>query len=158
LAPRSEPVKVSKQDHYITTDKHINSTFYALNNNETQKNSSAELFEWFGPEFDDLLERWSEESSSSGRTGSESSSAADPYSPNSDMSDNGAPFEDVFYEQLLRFSASSTSSSNFVNRSCVQKDLAPHNGGQQANTSYGIEFFLPGYTENTGVLWTNKAT
>ncbi|XP_020905240.1 uncharacterized protein LOC110243469 [Exaiptasia diaphana] len=145
MAPFPEPVKVAKQDHH--TNKHT--SCYAYNGHDnTHKNS--ELFEWFGPEFDDLLERWSEESSwSDGRTGSETSSAADPYSPNSDISDNGSPFEDMFYEQLMRFQATTS-------KPCVQKDFL-HVPSKQVNSS-GLEFFSPGLKEHTSAFRTHKTT
>lgn len=142
------PVKAMKQDHYPS--KHMNS-YYSFNNHEAQRN--AELFEWFGPEFDDLLERWSEESTTSSngsgpaRTGSETS--YDPYSPNSDMSDNGgSPFEDVFYEQLMRFQ--STSCKQHQEHS--QNTMSAHH----MNPS-NLEFFLPVYNENSSMLWTHKS-
>lgn len=143
MAPFPETVKFAKQDHH--PNKH--STRYAYNDYDNMHKNS-ELFEWFGPEFDDLLERWSEESSwSDGRTGSETSSAADPYSPNSDISDSGSPFEDVFYEQLMRFQST-------TNKPCVQKDfLQPH----QVSSSTALEFFSPGLTkEHSSVFRTHK--
>lgn len=150
MATPDYPVKTMRQDHY--TSKHMNS-FYSLNNHDAQRNT--ELFEWFGPEFDDLLERWSEESttSSSGsvpaRTVSETSS--DPYSPNSDISDNGgSPFEDVFYEQLMRFQSSSYKQHHLEHS---QNNMSAHH----MNTG-NLEFILPAYTENPNVLWTHKTT
>lgn len=148
MAADHPAVKTMRQDHYPT--KHMNS-FYSLNNHDAQRNS--ELFEWFGPEFDDLLERWSEESTSSssssgpGRTGSETSS--DPYSPNSDISDKGvSPFEDVFYEQLMRFQSSS----------CKQQDYTQNTMSSHHMNSGNLEFFLPAYTDNASLLWTHKTT
>lgn len=148
MAP--EPVKAIKQDHY-TNSKHMNCAFHSFNSHDTQQ-KNTELFEWFGPEFDDLLERWSEESTTSSgsgaghHTGSETSSSTDPYSPNSDISDTGAPIEDVFYEQLMRFQ----STTNKQQRDHSQGTVSHH-----VNSS-GLDLFLPGYSENTNVLWAHK--
>lgn len=167
----TEPVKVPKQTHFTTTNKNGSQQHNTTLNieNAVQKNGS-ELFEWFGPEFDDLLERWSEVSESastdsmrtvqSTRSGShsESSSGSDPYSPNSvsDISDNGTPFEDVFYEQLMRFS----SSSSPVERSSSSRSLScfhPQGGLTQSNSHCGAEYLIPGSSDGENDTWLSKA-
>ena len=71
-----------------------------------------EFLDWLGPELDSLLEQWSESESASTDSGreagniSETSSTADPLSPNSisDSSEHGATIDD-FCEQLVHFTA-----------------------------------------------------
>ncbi|XP_031559415.1 uncharacterized protein LOC116295659 [Actinia tenebrosa] len=171
-----EPVKVPRHTHYITTNKNVNQQHNNVNIENAVQKSSSELFEWFGPEFDDLLERWSEVSESassdsvrtaeSNRSGShsESSSGADPYSPNSvsDISDNGNTFEDVFYEQLMRFSSSSSpaetrSSSSLQKFHSGNLNYYHSQGLTQSNSHCGSEYLIPGSSSVESNTWLNKA-
>lgn len=171
----TEPIKAPKQTHYIATSKNGSQQHNTLNIENALHKNGSELFEWFGPEFDDLLERWSEVSESastdsvrtveSTRSGShsESSSGTDPYSPNSvsDISDNGTPFEDVFYEQLMRFSSSSSpverpSSSHQKFHSGNLSFFHPQ-GLTQSNSHCGAEYLIPGSSGAENNAWLNKA-
>ncbi|XP_032231076.2 uncharacterized protein LOC5506762 [Nematostella vectensis] len=160
-ADTPSPFKKRKRGGSADTNKNsrVNASFNRQShfhhgmNTDLHQRGEAEIFEWFGPEFDDLLERWSEVSESTStdsiKSGplSDTSSAADPYSPNSisDNSENGTAFEDAFYEQLMRFSASMAPQRN---ASCSDHKHAPRNIGspQVAQAYHGPEHFLPGYS------------
>ena len=95
---------------------------------------------------------------------SESSSGGDPYSPNSavsDISDNGTPFEDVFYEQLMRFSSSTSPverSSSSLQKFHSGSLSCFHSQGLMPNNSHcGADYLVPGGSPNAeSTTWLNR--
>lgn len=115
-------------------------------------------FDWLGPELDNFLESWSEESecasSDSGRrtaSVSDSSSVADPYSPHSEGSESTHPQMDDFFEQPVRFSMPC------IDRICTTREnqelamdhlsnvtnMAEHYPHMQHGAFYNTHFNLP---------------